>query len=196
MDIQVKSSSGIALIPADTRLLAQRKVFIEGEIDSRSACEFAKKIMILEGEDSKKPIDVFVNSTGGEVISGFLMYDIIQSAKVPIRMYCLGTAYSMAAVLVACGNHGRYILPHGEMMIHEPLLGNRVGGSTSSIRSISDSLMETKYKLIRVLAKHTGKTEEEVEKATGFDNYMTPEECVEFGLCDKIITFDMIESCE
>jgi len=98
----------------------------------------------------------------------------------------------MAAVLFASGNHGRYILPHGELMVHEPLLGNRVGGNSSSIKSISDSLLETKKKMNRILARHTGKSEEEVERAAGFDHYFSPEESVAFGLCDKIVGFDMI----
>ncbi len=192
MNVQVKSSHGITLVPVDSRLMAHRKIFIEGEIDAETACEFVKKVMLLNAEDSRKPIDVLVNSAGGEINSGMLMYDVIQGSKAPIRMFCIGKAYSMGAVLFACGNHGRYMLPHGELMLHEPLLGNRVGGSSSSIKSISDSLMETKKKMNRLLAKHTGKTEEEVEEATGFDHYFSPEESIEFGLCDQIVGFDKI----
>lgn len=192
MNVQVKSSSGITLIPLETRLLAERKVFIEGEINQEKACEFVKEILLLCKEDSSKPIDVLINSPGGEINSGLLMYDCIQSCKVPIRMYCMGTAYSMAAVLFACGNHGRYILPHGELMLHEPLLGSRVGGNASSIRSISDSLMETRRKMNQLLAKHTGKTEKEIEEATGYDHYFNAEESVAFGLADEVVGFDKI----
>ena len=192
MNVQVKSSHGITLVPVDSRLMAHRKIFIEGEIDAEAACAFVKKVMLLNAEDSQKPIDVLVNSAGGEINSGMLMYDVIQGSKAPIRMFCIGKAYSMGAVLFACGNHGRYMLPHGELMLHEPLLGNRVGGSSSSIKSISDSLVETKKKMNRILAKHTGKTEEEVEEATGFDHYFSPEESIEFGLCDQIVGFDKI----
>ena len=84
------------------------------------------------------------------------------------------------------------MLPNSELMLHEPLLGNRVGGNASSIRSISDSLLETRKKMNGILAKHTGKSEEEIEKATGYDHYFSPEESVDFGLCDKIVGFDMI----
>ena len=192
MNVQVKSSNGITLVPVDSRLMADRKVFIEGEIDADSACTFVKKIMYLNGEDSSKPIDVLINSPGGEINSGMLMYDVIQSSKAPIRMFCIGRAYSMGAVLFASGNHGRYMLPHGELMIHEPLLGNRVSGNSSSIKSISDSLLETKRKMNQILAKHTGKTEEEVEQATSFDHYLTPEESIQFGLCDEIVDFGKI----
>lgn len=192
MNVLVKSSNGITQVSADSKLLSQRKVFIEGEITAEAACEFIKKIMILNAEDASKPIDVLINSPGGEINSGMVMYDVIQASKAPIRMFCIGRAYSMGAVLFACGNHGRYMLPHSELMLHEPLLGNRVGGNSSSIKSISESLLETKRKMNQILAKHTGKSEEEVEKATSYDHYYSPEESKDFGLCDQIVDFSMI----
>lgn len=192
MHVQVKSSNGITLVPLDSRLMAERKIFIEGEINADKACEFVKQVMLLNAENPQQPIDVLINSPGGEINSGMLMYDVIQASKAPIRMYCIGKAYSMGAALFACGNHGRYMLPHGELMIHEPLLGSRVGGNSSSIKSISDSLLETKRKMNQILAKHTGKSEEEVEEATSFDHYFSPEESIAFGLCDQIVGFDKI----
>lgn len=192
MNVQIKTSGGITLVPIETRLLANRKVFIEGELNHETACIFMKKIMTLTAEDNNAPIDVLINSPGGEISAGMLMYDIIQASKCPIRMFCVGSAYSMGALLFASGRHGRYMLPNSELMLHEPLLGNRVGGNASSIRSISDSLLETRNKMNRILAKHTGKSEEEIEKATGYDHYFSPEESIDFGLCDKIVSFDMI----
>lgn len=192
MNVQVKTSGGITLVPMETRLLANRKVFIEGEINHETACNFMKKIMTLTTEDNSASIDVLINSPGGEISAEMLMYDIIQASKCPIRMFCVGSAYSMGALLFASGRHGRYMLPNSELMLHEPLLGNRVGGNASSIRSISDSLLETRKKMNGILAKHTGKSEEEIEKATGYDHYFSPEESVDFGLCDKIVGFDMI----
>lgn len=192
MNIQVKSSAGITLVPMETRLLAQRRVFIEGEIGQESACSFIKQIMLLCGEDAAAPIDVLINSPGGEISAGLLMYDCIQSCETPIRMYCMGMAYSMGALLFACGNHGRYMFPHSELMLHEPLLGSRVGGNASSIRSISESLMEMRGKMNGILAKHTGRTVEEIEEATGFDHYFSPEESISFGLADEIVTFSKL----
>lgn len=192
MDIQVKSSNGITLVPIESRLMSNRKIFIEGEIDANSACEFIKKVMLLNHEDALKPIDVLINTPGGEINSGLLIYDVIQSSRAPIRMFCIGKAYSMGAILFACGNYGRYMLPHAELMIHEPLLGNRVGGSSSSIKSISDSLLEAKEKLNQILAKHTGKSKKEIEQATSYDHFFNPEESISFGLCDKIIDFDKV----
>jgi len=192
INVQIKSSSGIAMVPMETLMLARRKVFIKGEITPEKADEFVEKIIYLNMEDSSKAIDVLIDSDGGETVAGLLMYDRIQSTGAPIRMFCMGRAYSMGAVLFASGSHGRYMLPHGELMIHEPLLGNRVGGNSSSIKSISDSLLETKRKMNLILAKHTGKTEEEVEQATSYDHYLTPEESIQFGLCDEIVDFGKI----
>ena len=192
MNVLVKSSSGITQVSADSKLLSQRKVFIEGEISSESACEFIKKILFLNEEDTDKPIDGLINSPGGEINSGMAIYDVIQASKAPIRMFCIGRAYSMGAVLFSSGNHGRYMLPHSELMLHEPLLGNRVSGNSSSIQSISESLLETKRRMNQILARHTGKSEEEVEKATSYDHYYSPEESREFGLCDEIVDFNKI----
>lgn len=192
MNVQVKSSNGITLVPLESRLLADRKIFIEGEINHEKACDFVKQLLLLCKEDRTKPIDVLINSPGGEISSGLLMYDCIQSCAVPINMYCLGTAYSMGALLFASGNYGRYMFPHSELMLHEPLLGNRVGGNASSIRSISDSLMETRSKMNQILAHHTGKTIEEIEEATGFDHYFNLEESIAFGLADEIANFDKL----
>lgn len=190
--MQVKSSNGITLVPLESRLMADRKIFIEGEINDEKACEFVKKVMILNRENEHNPIDVLINSPGGEIHSGMLMYDVIQSSRAPIRMFCIGRAYSMGAVLFACGNYGRYMLPHSELMLHEPLLGNRVGGNSSSIKSISDSLLESKRKMNQILVRHTGRSEEEVEEATGYDHYFSPGESVDFGLCDEIVGFEKI----
>lgn len=192
MNIQVKSSNGITLVPIDSHLMSKRKIFIEGEIKSETACEFVKKVILLNSEDRQKYIDVLINSPGGEINSGMLMYDVIQSSIAPIRMFCIGRAYSMAAVLFAGGVNGRYMLPHGELMLHEPLLANHIGGSSSSIRSISDTLLETQKKINEILSLHTGRAMEEIEAATGFDHYFTPEESIDFGLCDGIVSFAQI----
>jgi len=192
MNVQVKSSNGITLVPIDSRLMAERKVFIEGEIDQETACDFIKKIMLLTREDKNKAIDVFINTPGGEINSGMLIYDVIQSSNTPIRMFCIGRAYSIGALILACGNHGRYILPHGEVMIHEPLVRHPVIGISSSIKSISDSLLEIKNRMNQLLAKHTRKTAEEVEKSTSYDHYFSSVESIEFGLCDEIVGIDKI----
>lgn len=190
MNVQVKSSSGITLIPIETRFMAERKIFIEGDTSGDKAMDFMKKVIYLNRESSA-PINVFINSNGGEINAGMLYYDAIQSSKAPISMWCVGHAYSMAAVIFASAKQ-RYMLPHSELMLHEPLLGSQIHGNASSIKSISDSLLETKQKMNRLLAKHTGHTEDEVEQTSRYDHYFTPEEALAFGLCDQIADLSMI----
>lgn len=195
VNMQVKSSNGITLIPLESRLFNERVIFIQGDINDVMAMELIKELMVLVKEDEEEPINLLINTSGGEINSGMLIYDVIQSCKTPIKMFCVGKAYSMGAVIFASGHPGnRFILENSEIMIHEPLLGNRVGGNSSSIKSISESLLETKNKLNRILAKHTGKTEEEVEQATRYDHYFQAEEAVDFGFADRVIGFTEIIS--
>lgn len=171
-------------------MLEERRIFIEGEIRPDMAVRFLKEMMYLNME-STNPVSVYINSPGGEVNSGFLMYDVIIGSRAPVQMFCTGKAYSMGAMLFACAKE-RYMLPNSELMLHQPLLESRVGGNASSIRSISDSLLETKEKMNRIFSRHTGKTKEEIDEATGYDHYFTPEEAVEFHLCDQIVSFQMM----
>ena len=183
--IQVKSSNGITVMPLETRLMGNRRIFIEGEIGELTACQFVKQIMALNDE-STEPIHVYVNSGGGEVNSGMLMYDAIQSSEAPVRMYCIGKAYSMAAILFTSGQHGRFILPHSKLMLHEPLIPYGVGGKSSSIQTISDSLLRVKREMEELLSKHTGKTIKEISRITKTDHYFTADEAVAFGLADGV----------
>lgn len=190
MNTQVKSSNGITLVPVETRLLSKRVIFLQGDITDALSIEFIKELMVLISEDSKKPIKILINTPGGEVNSGLLIYDAIRSCETPLELYCIGKAFSMGAIIFSAGEKGRrFILKNSEVMVHEPLLGNRVGGNSSSIKSISESLIETKEKLNNLLALHTGKTPEEIDEATKYDNYFTAEEAIEFGIADRIVEF-------
>jgi len=193
MNVQVKTNGGIQTMEAATRLLSDRKIFLEGEITSESALEFVKQYMFLYSEDPELPIDILINSPGGEIDSGLIIYDIIQDSKVELNLYCIGRAYSMAAVLFCSGAKGhRFMLNHSKLMLHEPLLGGKVGGSSSSIKSIADSLIDNKNKLNAIIAKHTGKAIEEVEEATSYDHYYNVEESIAFGLCDEMVGFSRV----
>ena len=92
MNILIKSSNGITQVSADSKLMSQRKVFIEGEINAETACDFLKKIMILNAEDSNRPIDILINTPGGCINSGMLIYDVIQASMAPVRTFCIGRA--------------------------------------------------------------------------------------------------------
>lgn len=192
--ILVKSSSGIQQVSIESKLMSgHRQLFIMGEINANSAMDFLKQVMYLNTEDNSRPISVFINSPGGEIDNGLLVYDAIIGSRAPIHMFCTGCAYSMGAVLFAAGKE-RYMLPHSKLMLHEPLLGERIGGNASSIKSISESLLETKSMMNKLLAFHTGKTEEEMDKMTSYDHYFTAKEAVEMGLADGIKDFgEMLE---
>ena len=180
----VKSSNGISLVPVESRLLSERKLFIEGEITSETACKFVKSLMLLVKENAEKPIDIYINSPGGEVNAGLLIYDTLQGLRTETRLHCIGMAVSMAAIIFAGGQKGRrFILPHSKTMIHEPLIFGGVGGSVTSIKRTAESIMETKRIAVALLAKDTGKSQKEVESAIAFDNYMNAEEAIDFGMC-------------
>lgn len=189
---QIKSSNGICVAPIETELLKRRKLIIEGEINSESAMEFIKSLMLLIFQSSIDPIDVLINSPGGEINAGLAMYDAMRNCGVKVRTICIGRGFSMGAVLFAAGTGGRYMLPNSELMIHEPLISSRIGGSSTSVKSISDSLLETKRKMDKLLSECTGRSEKEIEEATAYDHYFTAEESIDFGLADGIIEFKKI----
>ena len=186
----IKTNSGITQVSLEAKFFSKRCININDEITDESAVDFTDKILELNLE-SNEPITVLINSIGGEINSGLLIYDAIVGSKAPVRMICRGKAYSMGAVLLACAGK-RYMLPNSELMLHQPMLGGRVSGNASSIKSISDSMLETKKKINSLLAKHTGKTEEEIDKATDFDHYFSPDEAIAFNLCDEIIEFSKV----
>lgn len=189
----IKSSNGITSVSLDARLLSSRIIYIDDqEITGELIANIVKKIMVLAREDSEKTITIMIDSPGGSVKAGMVLYDLLQTCKTPIRMVAAGRAYSMAAVLLAAGRHGRYMLPNSEIMIHQPLLGSPVTGNCSSIKSVSDKMNKEKKKMNRLLAKHTGKTEKQIEKATSYDHFFDAEEAIAFGLCDGTIGFDEI----
>lgn len=192
MNVLIRTCNGITQVPMETKHLSKRLITIRGEITEDVAIDFTDKLLELNME-SEEPIIVLINSPGGEINSGLMMYDAIVGSKAKVRMVCRGRAYSMGAVLFVAADE-RLMLPNSELMLHQPLLGGRVSGNASSIKSISDTLLETKQKLNKLIARHTGKTVKEIDEATGFDHYFSPQEAVEFGLCDRVISFaDVID---
>ncbi len=182
-----ESAQGYAVVDLRTEHLTNRKIFIGGSIDEAAADRFVSEALYLA--QTKEDVDIYINSQGGEVISGLVIYDTIQDMKkkLHVNMYCTGYAASMGAVIFAGGEKGRrYILPHSKCMIHEPLISGGMGGSATSIKKTADSILDTKSILNEILAKHTGKTIEEIDEATAFDNFMNAKEAIEFGLCDKV----------
>ena len=168
--IEVESVNGTREVSLTTRHLMNRNVFLQGTIDSDMANQFLSQLLYLE-QESEEPVTIYINSPGGEVNAGLVIYDAIQGSNLEINMICTGMAASMAAILLAGGQKGnRYILEHSKVMIHEPLLANGVGGSATSIKNISESILETRKIVNGILAEHTGKSIEEINEATSFDN--------------------------
>lgn len=185
--VQVESANGKHVIDLKTMLLTNRKIFLTGEVDTKMASDFIQQVMYLTQTDG--PIDIYIDSPGGVVNSGLIIYDTIQSLEgiVEINMYCTGMAASMAALIFAGGQKGRrFILPHSQVMVHDPLLSAGPGGSATAIKKTADSIMKTRKLTNTILSKHTGKSLKEINKATSFDNYMTAEEALRFGICDEI----------
>ena len=184
--IEMETAKGMQTVSLETRLFMRRRIFLTGEIDMNMANDFVRQMMYLDREGEE--IRIYLNSCGGEVDAGLVIYDVLQAAESSVSICCVGRAFSMAAILLSAAPKGqRLILPHSKVMIHEPLIPGGIGGSASSIRKVSDSIMETRELTINLLAKHTGRGREELEKALSYDNYMNAEEAVAFGLCDRII---------
>lgn len=190
MVILEKSYNTATTIPIDSKLFEMGHIFIENEITSESADAIKKQIMYLVCKSADKPICIHINSQGGNINAGLVLYDIIQDYADRIYLVCTDRACSMAAVLLACGKTGhRFMLQNSEAMIHEPLISNQISGNCSSIKATSMRLVSIKEKMNKILANHTGKSLQEIDEATDFDNYMNAQEAVQFGIADKIVSF-------
>lgn len=180
-------AKGLSSVPLNSDFLSRGIVFIDEPITADSANKFLREMMYLSQKN--EPVRLFINCPGGEVNAGLLMYDMITGFKNTLDVYCVGEAGSMAAILFAAGKPShRFILPHSRVMIHEVLIRDGVSGSATSISKISDSIMEVRNLINSLLAQHTGRSVEEINKATAFDNIMNAKEAVEFGIADKIVT--------
>ncbi|MBQ6670610.1 MAG: ATP-dependent Clp endopeptidase proteolytic subunit ClpP [Firmicutes bacterium] len=169
-----------------SRLLKDRIVFIDGEIDDQLASLVVAQLLFLESEDPDKDINIYINSPGGQITAGMAIYDTMNYIKPDICTICMGMAASMAAFLLSSGTKGkRYALPNAEVMIHQPLGGTQ--GQASDIKIASDHIIKIKNKLNRILAENTGKPLKTVEKDTDRDNYLDADEALAYGIIDKIV---------
>ncbi len=168
-------------------LLENRIVFLQGEIYTGNANEVVMKLLYLQSENKKKDINFYLNSPGGDVIATLAIYDVMQILSCPVATYCVGQAASGAAVLLAGGTKGkRSALPHSRVMIHQPHGG--VSGQVSDIEIQADEILRNRSVLNDILAKHTGKTADEIAKDIDRDFFMTAEQAQEYGLVDQITT--------
>ncbi|MCI9322089.1 MAG: ATP-dependent Clp protease proteolytic subunit [Lachnospiraceae bacterium] len=171
-----------------SRLLADRIIFLGEEVSELSAGLVVAQMLFLESQDPEKDIRLYINSPGGSISAGFAIYDTMQYIKCDVSTICLGLAASFGAFLLCGGARGkRMALPNSEIMIHQPAIAGGVKGQATDIRIVSDHIQRSKRRLNQIMARNTGRTEEEIAAATERDNYMSAREALDFGLIDQII---------
>lgn len=169
-----------------SRLLKERIVFIGTPIDDTVASLVIAQLLFLESEDPEKDINLYINSPGGTVSSGLAIYDTIQYIRPDVATICIGMAASMAAVLLAGGAKGkRTALPNSRIMIHQPWGG--VQGTASDISIQAEEILRMKKRINEILAHHTGRTSNQLEKDTDRDYYLSSQEAKDYGLIDNIL---------
>lgn len=169
-----------------SRLLKERIVFIGTPIDDTVASLVIAQLLFLESEDPEKDINLYINSPGGTVSSGLAIYDTMQYIRPDVATICIGMAASMAAVLLAGGAKGkRTALPNSRIMIHQPWGG--VQGTASDISIQAEEILRMKKRINEILAHHTGRTSEQLEKDTDRDYYLSSQEAKDYGLIDNIL---------
>jgi len=169
-----------------SRLLRERIVFLNGQVEDQMAQLVCAQLLLLESENPAKEIALYINSPGGVVTAGMAIYDTMQFIKAPVSTVCMGTAYSMGSFLLMAGQPGRrFALPNASILVHQPL-GGFPGGQVSDFLLHAEESRRVKQRMERLYAAHCGRTREEVEKALDRDHYMTPEEARDWGLIDAV----------
>ena len=171
----------------DELLLENRIVFLVGEINHATAARVMMQMLYLENQKRGQESNFYINSPGGVVDDTLAIYDTMRFMTSPVSTYCIGRAYSGAAVLLTAGTKGkRFILPHAKVMTHQPYGG--VGGQAEDIRIQAEQIIKSKNELIRILSRHTGQGEDQVRKDSERDKYFNAMEAKEYGLVDEVIT--------
>ena len=169
-----------------SRMLKERVVFLVGQVEDFKANVVVAQLLFLESENPDKDISLYINSPGGSVTAGMAIYDTMQFIKPNVSTLCVGQAASMGAVLLAGGAKGkRFALPHSRMMIHQPLGGFQ--GQATDIEIHAQEILSIKQRLNQVLASHTGKDIETIQRDTDRDNFLTAQDGVEYGLIDRVV---------
>jgi ATP-dependent Clp protease, protease subunit len=169
-----------------SRLLKERIIFLVGAVDENTANLVIAQMLFLESENPDKDINFYINSPGGSIAAGFAIYDTMQFIKPDVSTQCVGMAASMGAFLLAAGAKGkRFALPNSTVLIHQPLGGFQ--GQASDIAIHAKYILALRERLNRLLAQHTGKPIDQIERDTDRDNFLTPVEALEYGLIDKVL---------
>ncbi len=190
-----QSSRGERSFDIFSRLLRERIIFLGTPIDDMVANLIVAQMLLLDSENPEKDIMLYINSPGGSVTAGFAIYDTMQHIRADVSTICLGQAASMGAFLLSSGAKGkRLALPHSRILIHQPLGGAQ--GQATDIEIQANEILRIKKSLNNILANNTGQPLKKIEKDTDRDYIMTPEEAVEYGMIDRVITLDNAENKE
>ena len=169
-----------------SRLLKERIIILSDEVNSVTASLITAQLLFLEAEDPEKDIQQYINSPGGEISSGFMIYDTMEYIKADVQTICMGMAASMGAFILAAGTKGkRFILPNAEVMIHQPL--GQAAGQASDITIMAEHILRLKKNLNEILAEKTGQPLDVIEKDTDRDFWMSADQAVKYGIVDKIM---------
>ena len=175
-----------------SRLLKERIVFIGDEVSDSAANVVIAQLLYLQFENKNQDISIYINSPGGSVTAGLAIYDTMQFVQCDVATYCLGQASSMGAVLLAAGTKGkRYALPHARIMIHQPWGGT--SGTVADIEIMADEIQRLKAALNKVLAFHSGQSEDRVRDDSDRDHFMSAHEACAYGLVDQVIEFQPLD---
>ncbi len=170
----------------DKKFIEQRKVFLWGVVEDKTAKDIADRLMYLEALDPGKEITFYINSPGGVVTSGMVIYDVMQMISSPVSTVCMGMAASMGSILLSGGKKGRrFIFPHGEVMIHQPSGGGR--GTSADLEIMAVQMLKTKQLGARILAENCGQTYEKVMKDFDRDYWMDAKESIAYGIVDHLM---------
>ena len=170
----------------DKKFLEQRKVFLWGEVHDKSATDITNRLLYLEAMDPGKEITFYINSPGGVITSGMVIYDTMQMISSPVSTICMGMAASMGSILLSGGEKGkRFIYPHGEVMIHQPSGGGQ--GTSADLEIMAVQILKAKQLGAKILAENCGQTYEKVMKDFDRDYWMDAEESKKYGIVDGII---------
>ncbi len=170
-----------------SRLLMDRIIFLGSGINDTVANIVVAQLLFLDAEDPERDIHMYINSPGGGVYAGMAIYDTMQHIRAPVSTYCVGMAASMGAVLLAAGEEGkRGALPNARIMIHQPSGGSQ--GTAADIEIQAREILDIRERLNAILAKHTGRSVEQIAQDVDRDRFMDPGEAVEYGLIDRVLT--------
>lgn len=181
-----QSSRGERSFDIYSRLLRERIIFLNGEVNDAVSALVCAQLLFLEAENPKKPISLYINSPGGVVTSGLAMYDTMRYIRAPVHTLCMGTARSMGSFLLMAGEAGeRAALPNASILIHQPSGGFQ--GQASDMLIHAEEILKTKQRMTRLYAEHCKRSYDEFEQAMDRDRFMTAEQALEWGLIDKIL---------